>query len=145
MQYIFILLCLLGAGYGSIIAFSQPGVKNAFANATSRQPESFTEIYFENHSNLPKKFNLNKELSFSFTIHNLTGKDMQYPYEVYFDVAGERLSLDQKTVFIKNNGYKTIQEKFTPTVLFPDAKAIVNLTNNNEQIDFLLKGNIILP
>ena len=113
-----------------------PSVKEAFLLATTKIPETFTELYFEDHLSLPKEITLFKENNFKFTIHNLENKDMLYPYEVYIDVNGEKQSIDKSSVLIKNNEYKTITQTFTITTSIQRAKIVVNLIDKNQQIHF---------
>ena len=113
-----------------------PSVKDAVILATTKIPETFTELYFEDHLSLPKEITLFKENNFKFTIHNLENKDMEYPYEVYIDVNGEKQSIDKSSVLIKNNEYKTITQTFIITTPIQRAKIVVNLIDKNQQIDF---------
>ena len=71
-----------------------------------------------------------------FTIHNLENKDMEYPYEVYIDVNGEKQMIDKSSVLIKNNEYETILEDFTITVPMQRVKVVVNLISKSQQIHF---------
>jgi len=82
-----------------------PSVKEALILATTVKPETFTELYFEDHLFLPSKITLFKENNFKFTIHNLENKDIEYPYEVYIEVNGEKQMFDKSSVLIKNNEY----------------------------------------
>ena len=113
-----------------------PSVKEALILATTVKPETFTELYFEDHLSLPNKVTLFKENNFKFTIHNLENKDMEYPYEVYIDVNREKQMIDKSSVLIKNNEYKTISEAFAITVPIQRAKVVVNLISKNQQIHF---------
>ena len=131
---LFILACLV-AGIFLLVNYV-PSVKEAFILATTKKPETFTELYFEDHLSLPKEITLFKENNFKFTIHNLENKDMLYPYEVYIDVNGEKQSIDKSSVLIKNNEYKTITQTFIITTPIQRAKIVVNLINKNQQIDF---------
>ncbi len=117
-----------------------PAIKNTWTLATTVQPETFTELYFENHTQLPNSIEPNKTYNFSFTLHNLEYRDMNYPYEVYIDADGTKQMLDQNTVFVKNAGYKTIAESFTPTVPMGRVKIVANLINKNQQISFWVDG-----
>ncbi len=47
------------------------------------RPETFTELYFTEASSLPATIAKGDTVSFSFTIHNLEGHSMSYPYEVF--------------------------------------------------------------
>ena len=121
---------------GFIVVDCVPSVKEALILATTVKPETFTELYFEDHLSLPNKVTLFKEDNFKFTIHNLENKDMEYPYEVYIDVNREKQMIDKNSVLIKNNEYKTISEDFTITITMQRVKVVVNLINKNQQIHF---------
>jgi hypothetical protein len=121
---------------GFIVVECVPSPKEALILATTVKPETFTELYFEDHLSLPNKVTLFKENNFKFTIHNLENKDMEYPYEVYIDVNKEKQMIDKKSVLIKNNEYKTISEAFTIIVPIQRAKVVVNLISKNQQIHF---------
>jgi hypothetical protein len=121
---------------GFLVVECVPSVKEALILATTVKPETFTELYFEDHLSLPNKVTLFKENNFKFTIHNLENKDMEYPYEVYIDVNREKQMINKSSVLIKNNEYKTITEDFTITVPMQRVKVVVNLINKNQQIHF---------
>jgi hypothetical protein len=113
-----------------------PSVKEAFILATTKIPETFTELYFEDHLTLPKEITLFKENNFKFTIHNIENRDMVYLYEVYIEVNGEKQSIDKSSVLIKNNEYKTIAQSFIITTQMQRAKIVVNLIDKNQPIHF---------
>src|SRR5665648_1047660 len=113
-------------------AFSKRGTYSC----DHKKPETFTELYFEDHLSLPNKVTLFKENNFKFTIHNLENKVMVYIYEVYIDVNREKQMIDKNSVIIKNNEYKTITEDFTITVPSQRVKVVVNLMGKNQQIHF---------
>ena len=117
-----------------------PAVRNAVALATTVKPETFTELYFENHLSLPSTIIYGEDNNFKFTIHNLENKDMNYPYEVYINLNGEKQLIDQSSVFVKSNAYKTINEDFTISLPTARVEVIANLINKNQQIDFWIEG-----
>ena len=121
---------------GFIIVECVPSLKEVLILATTVKPETFTELYFENHLSLPDKVTLFKENNFKFTIHNLENKDMEYPYEVYIDVNREKQMIDKSSVLIKNNEYKTISEEFTITIPIKRVKVAINLISKNQQMHF---------
>ena len=131
---IFIIACLVTGVF--LLVNYVPSVKEAFILATTKKPETFTELYFEDHLSLQKEITVFKENNFKFTIHNLENKDMEYPYEVYKDINGEKQMIDKSSVLIKNNEYKTITEDFTLAVPMQRFKVVVNLIDKNQQIDF---------
>ncbi len=51
---------------------------NTIKTAITPQPEPFTELYIENHLELPKTHHTNQPLRFGFTIHNLEYRPMAY-------------------------------------------------------------------
>lgn len=123
-------------------------IKEALILATVAKPETFTELYFENHLFLPNKVTLSEKNSFKFTIHNLENKDMDYPYEVYIDTNGEKKIIYTNSAFVKNTEYKTIPVDFIITTQVQRAKVVINLINKNQQISFWIeekwKNNNIL-
>ena len=122
-------------------AYSIPAVSRAITLATTVQKESFTELYFEDHFILPAKVNANSVHAFKFTIHNLENQNITYPYEVYADLGnGGKLSIEKNKVSLKNNEFKTIEEKFIALDPFKKIKITVILTNKNQQINFWMEG-----
>ncbi len=136
--FIFSFVYLFTTGF--LYASSNPYILNAIHLATTVKKEAFTELYFEDHLNLPKQVDSSEKYSFKFTVHNLEGKDMKYIYDVYLDIGNEKLFLDKGTIFLKNNGYKTMQEVFTKNGSLSKGKIIVNLVNKNQQIAFWIEG-----
>ena len=128
-------VCFIVVGFFQLVKYV-PSVKEALILATTVKPETFTELYFEDHLSLPNKVTLFKENNFKFTIHNLENKDMEYPYEVYIDVNREKQMIDKRSVLIKNNEYKTITENFTITIPMQRVKVVINLITKNQQIHF---------
>ncbi len=101
--------------------------------------EHFTELYFNNHTNLPKNPTINGMIKFSFAIHNLEGKDKEYLYVVYFKKGKYRTTtVDQKTVLVKDNEEKIITEtyKFNSNTIIETI--FVGLTDLNQEIHFSL-------
>lgn len=115
---------------------SNPAIINMITLATTVKPETFTELYFENHTSLPKDTNLYDEKKFKFTVHNLEYKTMTYPYEVYIDFEGNKQIIDEGSITLKQGEYKTIDENYMLTYPTARVKIVVNLINKNQQIDF---------
>src|SRR5947207_7160889 len=46
------------------------------------KPETLTELYFKDNTDLPKSATSNQIISFTFVIHNLEATDYQYTYDV---------------------------------------------------------------
>ena len=119
---------------------SNPAIREAIVLATTVKPETFTELYFENHTQLSDTITRWQEYPFSFTIHNLEYKDMEYPYTVYLQRDNEKIILSQGSVSLKQDEYKTIEDTVGP---FKDirTKIVVELTNKNQIISYWLDGS----
>jgi len=133
---LFAIICLTA---GVLFLVKNNSVKEALILATSVKPETYTELYFENHLSLPNKVTLFKKNNFKFMIHNLEGKDTEYPYEVYIDINGEEKTVCTDSVFLKNTEYKTIPVDFTITMRIQRAEVVVNLIDKNQQISFWIE------
>ena len=126
---------------GCIYLNSIPSIHETIVLATTVQPERYTELYFQDHANLPSAVLPRVQYNFAFTIHNIEYQDMNYPYEVYVDDGnGNKQTLDKNIVTLKKNAFITIQEGFILNDLTPDSQVIVNLTNKNQQIAFWLNN-----
>jgi hypothetical protein len=121
-----------------VLASNVPGIRNAVTLATTEKPEAFTELYFEDHGNLPKTIEKYKEYSFSFTIHNLESKDMAYSYIVYLQRDSERTILDSGGFGLQNDEYRSQREDFGPLENLR-TRVVVEITNKNQQIDFWME------
>lgn len=127
---------LLLAGF-----LSMPNLDSSFAKITTAQTENYTELYFENHQKLPAVVVPSHVYSFSFTIHNLENKDMNYSYEVYSQVGDNKFPINTGTIQLKNDEYRTVTNSFVLSHSFNKAEVVVNLINKDQQIDFLIGEN----
>ena len=91
--------------------------------------EPLTEVYFENHTSLPKYLFLEKPYDFSFTVHNLEYQKMRYLYAINaYDENNTLLyELNSGEIILENNETKTIYEDFTMSNHFPRTKVVVNI------------------
>jgi len=107
----------------------------AFLAVLSQIPlgiEPLTELYIENHTELPKNVYLNKTYNFSFTTHNLEYQDVAYNYSVKaFDVNGTLLQeIDSGTFTLANNESKTTYMDYKFEEQFKRAKIQVVINKN---------------
>lgn len=123
---------------GLLWLYDIPSIKQTIVYATTIQPERFTELYFENHRDLPKNPTPFVQQSFAFTIHNLEYHTMTYHYEVSIQSKNEKQMIETGQITLKQNDYKTIHESFELTEQMNDAQVVVALLNKNEKIYFLL-------
>lgn len=107
------------------------------------RPERFTELYLENHANLPKFVSAGQTVPFSFTVHNLEGQAMEYSYRVYavFSDNGEQQAIGQGDLSLEQNGVKTIENVFT----FPENQKKVTIFMTlpalGQEIHFILSSS----
>ncbi len=100
-------------------------------------PETFTELYFENHTLLPTKVEAGEPYTFSFTTHNLEYKTMTYTYQIQIQDGSRKTTIQKAKFTLNQNQKKTIKETFTAPQLSNRSMVAVDLTNkNNQQIDF---------
>lgn len=116
---------------------SNPAIREAIVMATTVKPESFTELYFENHTQLSDKITRWQQYSLSFTIHNLEYQEMDYPYVVYLQRDTEKIILSQGSVTLKHDESKTINDTVGPFKNLR-TKIVVKLTNKNQTISYWL-------
>jgi len=105
--------------------------------------EPLTELYFENHTELPKTLKIGEECRFAFTIHNLEYIDMNYTYEITAEYRNEKRVINTDNVFLADNESKMINEKFKLNEHFERAKInvkLIKLTENPMQKDPNLKN-----
>ncbi len=139
----FVHLAGKGLFLGAFIGLAIYGIFYAWSWSISTgkaQPETFTELSFADNLHLPSQVIPRQPYFFQFTLHNVEGKDMEYAYEVYVEVGQDRLIFDKGTVFVKENDYKTIQERFATASVLPKSEMVVDLINKNQQIDFWIDG-----
>jgi hypothetical protein len=116
-----------------------PVVQDKIAMATSVQPETLTELYFEDHNSLPRYIETGKKYHFTFTVHNLEHKNMSYPYVVYMNTIDRKIIFERGIISLPDDGYETIRTNFTP-LMKVDTKIVVELTDKDQVIDFLMKA-----
>ena len=105
--------------------------------------EHFTEIYFEDPQQLPRLYMPRKTQEFSFTIHNLEDKDMDYAYQAYFipaEISSTSTALlKRETLHVPKNGYvaKKIAYTLDGKILTKDT-VVVRLPELKQEIHFIV-------
>jgi len=98
--------------------------------------EPLTEVYFENHTSLPNVVFLNQTYNFTFTIHNLEYREMNYTYNITAEYLSRLYHMDEGNFSLNNNESISISEGFYFTNGFNRAKInIYVIKDNNETID----------
>lgn len=113
----------------SIIAFLNK-------NKLLSQPETFTELYFEDHQELPKSLIGTDEAKFKFTVHNLEYKPYTYNYEVESISTESSKLLDSGTFTLEHDAFKTVSEIVSANEATIESKININLKNKNQSIHF---------
>lgn len=98
-----------------------------------------TELYFANHTLLPKIVDLETNYSFQFTTANKEKKDISYTYEVLLLENNSTSILERGNFYLKDGEQKTIPVNFVLNEGFDKAKIVVFLANKNQQISFWTK------
>lgn len=127
------------------LGWENPIVKKTLVLATTVQSEPVTELYFENHSQIPENIKRNIPYDVAFTIHNLENQDMHYTYEVFINTNTQKQMIASNAILVKKDTSRTIHERVTFTQFFIQSEVVVNLINKNQQINFWVNGNPPVP
>ncbi|MBA3788864.1 DUF1616 domain-containing protein [Patescibacteria group bacterium] len=110
------------------------------------QREAFTELYIKDFStlsaNLPSKIVPGTTVSFSFTIHNVEGHTMSYPYKVYvLSTNGNgtaTTTVDRGQVELASDAFSTIAESYTFASSNTQTSFVIVLPQLNQSIQFFV-------
>ena len=101
MKYVFIAGAVILTAFIIVLQFIPLGI------------EPLTELYFEDHINLPKDVNVGEAYNFSFTINNLEYQNMAYIYRVEVFTDNELMEvIETERISIQDNESLTINETF---------------------------------
>jgi hypothetical protein len=112
--------------------YAVPSVNRAIVQATTKQPEPFTELYITNPSQLNKTFKPNTKQTIEFTIQNHEGQTTTYPYAVYLD----QTKLASGTVTLAPNEKSAISETILLKSTKSRAKITITLLSTNQSIHY---------
>ncbi len=120
------------------VAFTQQQNVVDFLNKNKLlpQPEPFTELYFEDHLNLPKTLEATEEANFKFTVHNLEHKPMDYLYSVNAIASDSSRLIKQGEFRLLHDEYATFQETVSTAEAKQRTKINVSLDNLDQSIHF---------
>lgn len=95
--------------------------------------EPLTEVYFENHTALPKYIFPDKPYNYSFSVHNLEYQDMKYNYIInaYNENDSLLYRMDSGEIYLTNNETKTIFENFAINGHFGRIKINVDIKKDD--------------
>lgn len=108
------------------------------------QKEGVTELYLDNYADLPKQIVKGQTVPLTFTIHNLEGNEMTYPYVVYlYTEDGARIPIASSTVTLADNQSGVYSGSYTFTSSVPSAVTVfIELPSVGEELHFVLPSNI---
>lgn len=108
--------------------------------------EPLSEVYFENHTKLPVNIFLKRDYNFTFTVHNLEYREMQYNYDINAFYGNKSLNIDKSDFVLADNESASFFHKFRFNESFERAQIVINVTkDNNESIDIHFWVDEIVP
>jgi hypothetical protein len=103
------------------------------------QPETFTELYIDNHTSLPKHPQIGDTIAFSFTINNLEHKTMKYPYVVSLKpVEGDPIAVASGSVTLDHEQLQAVKIEHTLIDVSGRSQMVVTLTDLSQSVHFWL-------
>lgn len=95
---------------------------------------NLTEIYFEDHEDLPSTVNIGEVYPFKVTIQNLEDEVKIYDVKVYLDISEQRMDLDSLSIQLGKGETYTFDEALIIPEMTGAAKVVVNV--NDDEIYF---------
>lgn len=115
----------------------------AFLRSYSLLPElvPFTELYIEDHRNLPANLSQEQVATASFTIRNREGKDISYPFIITREYSDTATVIGSGEARISSGASKNIIFSFA--VASPEAKTKieVSLPDQDQRVHFWVNNN----
>jgi hypothetical protein len=98
--------------------------------------EPLTELYFNNHLELPSEASVGEPVHFSFTIHNLEGREMEYEYAIEVSYNDSSRFIIEDVISVGEGEYAEIAKSVTFVEPFDRAKVEVLLESKGQSIHF---------
>jgi uncharacterized membrane protein len=127
---------IVGLGMLAALVLTLPVGRQAFVLATTKQPEPFTELYFNNTNNLPKLVQDRVAAHFSYEVVNREGRAASYSAEVTLVENGKSESLGKQKLILLDNQSANETVTFTAAKPHETLELIVALPGQNESIHF---------
>jgi hypothetical protein len=102
----------------------------------SEKGAPFTELYYNNYSELPQNIRLNQTYNFSFTINNRETEEQIYLIRVRVEYDGKKKSILSSDVKIDPDQSLSFPVSFNMNEPFAQAKIAVRLDNIGHEIHF---------
>jgi hypothetical protein len=125
----------------AVIVLAAPSIKRQLNDwKLLPEPERLSELYFTHPNSLPSSYAPGQTEAVSFTVHNLEYRTTKYDYSIVEQSTnGENeVTLARGSFSLLQNQYEKPAINVQPTDLGSNVKISVNLTSENESIDYLL-------
>src|ERR1700729_1478135 len=76
-------------------------------NATTRQPQPYTELYFTQPDQLPSSVRAGQTLPVAFTVHNVEARQISYTYSIDFTPENGRTTVLRQRQLVLADGRTT--------------------------------------
>lgn len=139
MKYVLIAAILIVIGFVIALQYIPIGI------------EPLTEVYLENHATMPTGGLVNKSYNYTFSVHNLEYREMNYTYEVVIEYSNRSLNLSDVSIergefSLLDNETITVQSSYFFPYTFDRAKVkTLVYKDNNESIDIHFWINEVIP
>lgn len=122
---------------GGLLTLS-PRVRGALNKAVTHQPESFTELYFEDYDRLPKTgLKLAQTYGFNFVIVNREGRPQLYTYQItQADDAGSDIRQATGTVALSDGETAVLPAAMIAGVIDRPVTVTITLLGSEQSIHF---------
>ena len=84
---------------------------------TRPAPESFTELYFLNHTTLPEYVNQDYKYDYSFVVHNLENKPVEYNYTTTLELYKYDYTCEKPDLYLELKNNTRITDTDDPALL----------------------------
>ena len=74
--------------------------------------EPLTEVYFENHTKIPKHIFTNQSYNYSFSVHNLEYQKMNYSYNITSYAANDISIIETGSFILEQDESKEFEKEF---------------------------------
>jgi hypothetical protein len=109
-----------------------------FIDATTHQPERYTELYFSAPAKLPTDIPHSGMLPVAFTVHNVEARNTSYSYQIsLLTPAGQTVVQKEQDLNLKSSESKTLVTQLPiPAEYRGRGEVQVTLRNLNQSIHF---------
>lgn len=115
---------------------SASSAQTTLIQATSKQPEKLTELYFNPSGDLPKSLSITAPSTFTYHVTNQELRNLRYSPVITIIEAGHARVLQSDQFTLPSGQGRDTVVKFTPLLAGVDIELVVSLPEQNESIHF---------